>query len=61
MDYSGNGNPAWYVDLCHQYGILTAVEIAQEEAQRGGMVQPADYDGPVTNSLLESMASLTGL
>lgn len=41
MDYSGNGNPQWYVDLCHSYGILTGVEIALEEKKRGGIIQPA--------------------
>lgn len=61
MDYSGNGNPAWYVDLCHHYGILTPVEIAQEEAQRGGVVQPANYQGPVRNTLLDSLVSFQGL
>jgi hypothetical protein len=60
MDYSGNGNPAWYVDICHRYGILTPVEIAEEENKRGGVVEAAVYDGPVGNSLLESMASLAG-
>ena len=43
MDYSGNGNPKWYVDICHSYGILTGVEIAQEEQKRGGVVQPAIF------------------
>lgn len=61
MDYSGNGNPVWYVDLCHQYGILTPVEIAQEEAKRGGVIKPAVYDGPVRNHLLDSLASLQSL
>ncbi len=61
MDYAGNGNPAWYVDICHQYGILTPVEIAEEEAKRGGVMKPAVYDGPVRNSLLESLASLQSL
>lgn len=55
MDYSGNGNPLWYQDLCHQYGILTAVELALEETARGGTVQPALYQGQVHNSLLEQM------
>ena len=35
MDYSGNGNPQWYIDVCHSYGILTSVEIAVEEKKRG--------------------------
>jgi hypothetical protein len=45
MDYSGNGNPSWYVALCHKYGILTGVEVAQSEKERGGgKIVPADYD-----------------
>jgi hypothetical protein len=55
MDYSGNGNPLWYQDLCHFYGILTAVEIAQQEDARGGLIQPAIYDGPMQLSLLEQL------
>ena len=55
MDYSGNGNPLWYQDLCHLYGILTAVEVAQQEHARGGLIQPAVYSGPVTHSLLEQL------
>jgi hypothetical protein len=55
MDYSGNGNPQWYIDLCHSYGILTGVEIALEETKRGGAIQPAylsprmEQRGPATD------------
>ena len=55
MDYSGNGNPLWYQDICHMYGILTAVEVAQHEQARGGLIEPAVYSGPVTHSLLEQL------
>jgi hypothetical protein len=41
MDYGSNGNPEWYVELCHFYGILTGIEIAQNERERGGLVEPA--------------------
>lgn len=46
MDYSFNGNPKWYVDLCHHYGILTAVEIAQREKQTRGEIQHASFEPP---------------
>ena len=45
VDYSGNGNPQWHIDLCHAYGILTSAEIVVEEKRkRDGMseCQPAD-------------------
>jgi hypothetical protein len=30
MDYSMNGNPTWYIDICHRYGMMTAREIAEQ-------------------------------
>lgn len=29
MDYGFHGNPVWYQDICHKYGILTESEIAK--------------------------------
>lgn len=46
MDYSFNGNPKWYADLCHRYGILTAVEIAQRETHNSGQIQHASFEPP---------------
>lgn len=60
-DYGDNGNPIWLVDLCHKYGMLTPVEIAEAERSRGGIVQSSEYTGPVKNTLLESMATLQGM
>mmetsp|Transcript_9030 Transcript_9030/g.21469 ORF Transcript_9030/g.21469 Transcript_9030/m.21469 type:complete len:202 (-) Transcript_9030:1714-2319(-) len=46
MDYSGNGNPKWYQDICHKYGILTGVEIGLREKQSNGQIQHASFDPP---------------
>jgi hypothetical protein len=34
VDYSGNGNPQWHIDLCHAYGIMTSAEIVLVEKQQ---------------------------
>jgi len=41
MDYGGNGNPQWYIDICHEYGILTGVEIARRQESLGKDLKPA--------------------
>ncbi|KAL3937079.1 MAG: hypothetical protein SGBAC_007733 [Bacillariaceae sp.] len=46
MDYSHNGNPKWYQDICHKYGILTGVEIALREKHNDGQIQHASFDPP---------------
>jgi hypothetical protein len=45
VDYSGNGNPQWHIDLCHAYGILTSAEIVEEQRKRDGKIQPASAVG----------------
>lgn len=35
LDYSFYGNPQWYVDLCHKYGIMTGAEIAERQVKLG--------------------------
>jgi hypothetical protein len=39
VDYSGNGNPQWHIDLCHAYGILTSAEIVIEERTKTEMAR----------------------
>lgn len=46
MDYSHNGNPKWYQDLCHRYGILTGVEIALRETENNGLITHASFEPP---------------
>jgi SET domain-containing protein len=29
MDYSFHGNPQWYMDICHSYGVLTEAQVAE--------------------------------
>jgi hypothetical protein len=44
MDYSGNGNPQWFVDICHKYGMLTSVEIAERQKELGeDRFAPAEF------------------
>jgi hypothetical protein len=44
MDYSGNGNPQWFVKICHKYGMLTNVEIAKRQLELGERYEPALYN-----------------
>jgi hypothetical protein len=30
MDYSFHGNPQWYEDVCHKYGVLTERQVAKQ-------------------------------
>jgi hypothetical protein len=35
LDYAFYGNPQWYVDMCHKYGIMTGMEIAERQQKLG--------------------------
>jgi hypothetical protein len=46
IDYAFYGNPQWYADICHKYGILSAAEIAKRQEKLGtDRFMPADYFG----------------
>jgi hypothetical protein len=56
VDYSGNGNPQWHIDFCHAYGILTSVEVVEEQRQRD-----AKQDSTTSRSSSSSSSSTSSI
>jgi hypothetical protein len=39
VDYSGNGNPQWYIELRHAYEMLTSAATVVEETTKTKMAR----------------------